>query len=200
MSQQGEESASATVDTSDWITGSEVARMLGVSRRKVFRMVDRGELEIRGRYVHRNFRRAAVEAALARGESMSLSVAARILGRPVTFVLELIASGELTSFGNPKWPVFRVEVEAYAQAHPVPPWVRSRPAGREGQLNSKEAASVLGLGVDRVKQLARSGRLPVDKDTQGRYWFRREHLALYLRARAAEAAAERFESLPAAST
>lgn len=34
-----------------------------------------------------------------------------------------------------------------------------------------------------VQRLARSGRLPCDRDARGRYWFRSDHLALYLRAR-----------------
>jgi hypothetical protein len=161
-------------------------------------MVDRGELETRGRYVRPNFRRESVEAAKQRGPAISLTVAARILGRAPSFVRDLIAAGELTSFSNPKWPVFQLEVERYAQEHPPPP--PGSPSLDRGQLDTRGASEVLGLGVDRVRQLARAGLIPSDQDERGRYLFRSEHLASYMRAKAAAAAAEYFSTLPTAPT
>ena len=152
-------------------------------------MVDRGELETRGRYAHRNFSRASIEASQQRGQAISLTVAARIMGRSTDFVRDLIAAGELTSFANPKWPVFRLEVERYARAHPPTP-------ERAGQLTTEGASEMLGVGVGQVRELAAAGLIPSDRDDRGRYWFRREHLALYLRARAAAAAAEQFSPAP----
>ncbi|TCO33027.1 hypothetical protein EV652_10326 [Kribbella steppae] len=55
---------------------------------------------------------------------------------------------------------------------------------------------MLGLGVDRVRQLARAGLIPSDQDARGRYLFRSEHLASYMRAKAAATAAEYFTTLP----
>ncbi|MEU4292094.1 hypothetical protein AB0E63_28045 [Kribbella sp. NPDC026596] len=158
-------------------------------------MVERGELDTRGRCVRPNFHRAAIETARHRGPAISLAAAASILGRSRSFVQDLIATGEPTSFSNPKWPVFRLEVEGYAQAHPPPP-ADSPPADRLGQLNTRGAGEVLGLGVDRVKQLARAGLIPSDPDERGHYWFRGDHLASYMRAKAAAAAAEYFSALP----
>jgi hypothetical protein len=159
--------------------------MLGVSPRTVFRMVDRGELATRGRYAHLNFSRASVEAAHLRGPAISLTVAARLLGRSTAFVRDLVAEGELTSFANPKWPVFQREVERYAQAHPPRP-------ERAGQLTAEGAGEMLGMSAGQVRKLAAAGLIPSDCDDRGRYWFRREHLGLYLRARAAAAAAEQL--------
>jgi hypothetical protein len=59
---------------------------------------------------------------------------------------------------------------------------------------------MLGRSADRVKQLARAGLIPSDQDDQGRYWFRRDHLEVYQRSKAAEAAVEHFGSLPLASS
>jgi hypothetical protein len=113
------------------VSSEDAARILGVSQRTVFRMVDRGELETRGRYAHPNFSHASVEAARQRGPAISLTVAARHMGS-TDFVRDLIAAGELTSFANPKWPVFRLEVERYARAHPPTP-------ERAGQLTTEGA-------------------------------------------------------------
>jgi hypothetical protein len=152
-------------------------------------MVDRGELETRGRYAHLNFSRASIEAAQQRGQAISLTVAARIMGRSTDFVRDLIAAGELTSFSNPKWPVFQLEVERYARAHPPS-------SERVGQLTTEGASKLVGLSIGQVRKLAGAGLIPSDRDDRGRYWFRREHLALYLRARAAAAAAEQFSPAP----
>jgi hypothetical protein len=186
-----------TADRDAWVSGAEAARILGVSRRTVFRMVDRGELETRGRYERPNFRRESIEAAKQRGPAISLTTAARLLGRSPNFLRDLIAAGELTSFSNPKWPVFRLEVERYAKEHPPPP-PGSPSLGRAGQLDTRGAAEVLGLGVDRVRQLARADLIPSDQDARGRYLFQSEHLASYMRAKTAATAAEYFTTLPTA--
>jgi hypothetical protein len=89
-------------------------------------------------------------------------------------------------------PVFRLEVERYTRAHPPTP-------DRVGQLTTKGAGEILGLSIGKVRQLAAAGLIPSDRDDRGQYWFRREHLALYLRARAAAAEAEQFSPAPAPS-
>lgn len=117
-----------SADEVGWVSADAAAQLLAVSQRTVFRMVDRGELETRGRYAHLNFSRESVEAAQRRGRAISLTVAARIMGRSTGFARDLIAAGELTSFANPKWPVFRLEVER----RPVPTCSMRRPSGVTG--------------------------------------------------------------------
>lgn len=93
--------------------------------------------------------------------------------------------------------MFRPEVERYGDEHPVPEGRLPSP-DRIGQLNTTGAGHILGLSVDRLKYLARTGLIPSDQDARGRYWFRPDHLEMYQRSRAAEAAVEHFGSLPPA--
>jgi hypothetical protein len=119
-------------------------------------MVDRGELETRGRYVRPNSRRESIEAAKQRGPAISPTTAARLLGRSPNFLRDLIAASELTSFSNPKWPVFRLEVERYAKEHPPPPPgsppVSPQKASSYGVLKhlSSLVATTSRLGVGRL--------------------------------------------------
>lgn len=125
-----------------------------------------------------------------RGERIPLSEAARILKRPIQFGRELVAAGELYSWPGALRPVFRDEVERYADR--LPPGARGLPA-RSGRLSTSSAAERIGLSRSRVYGLARDGLLPAVQDKAGRYWIDEHHLDMYLRAKEAEAAAE---SLP----
>jgi hypothetical protein len=69
-----------------------------------------------------------------------------------------------------------------AKSRPPPP------SGPDGHVDTSAAAQILGLSVSRTRQLASSERLPAQRDTMGRYWFRPEQLQLVRRAwQAAEA-------------
>ncbi|MEV5967210.1 helix-turn-helix domain-containing protein [Kribbella sp. NPDC051952] len=182
----------AETNDDEWISAAEAARILGVGRRTVFRMLDRGELHRDKHY--RMLRRSAVEAVRDGGEIVSLSEAARILARPLHHVRVLVANGELSSVPNPKWPVFRQDVERYAGGHPAPE--DRTPPDRIGQLGTAGAGSVLNVSIDQVRRLARTGLVPADQDAKGRYWFRPDHLEMYQRSRAAEETVEHFGPLP----
>ncbi|TCC48076.1 DNA-binding protein [Kribbella pittospori] len=167
-------------DQEEWISAEQAAAVLGVSESTVHRMARRGLIERGPGY--RKYHRPALEALRGRGEPIPLGVAARILRRPATEVRALLAAGELSHSANATFPVFRREVEQYAEAHPPPVPSSARPA----QVNAKQAAGLLGLPRRTVLRLAREGRLPCERDSRGRYWFRPDHFALYLRAREAE--------------
>lgn len=167
-------------DQEEWISAEEAAAVLGVSESTIHRMARRGLIERGTGY--RRYHRPSLAALRGRGEPISLGVAAQILGRPVTEVRALLAAGELGPCVNATFPVYRREVERYAEAHPPPVVSTVRP----GQVNAEKAAELLGLPRRTVQRFAREGRLPCERDSRGRYWFRPDHLALYLRAREAE--------------
>ncbi|TCC54148.1 hypothetical protein E0H75_07245 [Kribbella capetownensis] len=163
----------------------------------------RGEREHRSRMAHRGliergtgyrrYHRPSLEALRDRDEPIALSEAARILSRTIGDVRELVAAGVLGPCPNSTFPVFRREVERYAESHPPRSDVQ---AGRSGQVNVVRAAELLTLPTRTVHRLARSGRLPCEPGPQGRYWFQHEHLAMYLRARDTEESFKRFGLLP----
>ena len=86
---------------------------------------------------YRRYHRAALEALRDRGEAISIGEAAGILGRSRTAVRDLIAAGELHSSPNATFPLYRRDVERYAESHPPPD-------DRAEQLNADAAARVLG--------------------------------------------------------
>ncbi|MFG1626232.1 helix-turn-helix domain-containing protein [Kribbella sp. NPDC049227] len=171
----------------EWISAEKAADVLGVSESTVHRMAHRGLIELGSGY--RRYHRPSVEVLRDRGEPMSLSEAGRILHRSIAEVRQLHAAGKLGPFANATFPVFRREIERYADAHPPP-------SGRECRLNVTTAAEMLGLSKSTVHRLARSGRLPCDRDSRGQYWFRREHLTMYVRTRDAEDSFEGLGVLP----
>ncbi|MFI6833717.1 SOS response-associated peptidase [Kribbella sp. NPDC050241] len=69
---------------------------------------------------YRRYHRAALEALADRGAAISIGEAAGIIGRSRTAVRDLIAAGELRSSSNATFPVFRRDVERYAESHPQP--------------------------------------------------------------------------------
>jgi hypothetical protein len=57
-----------------------------------------------------------------------------------------------------------------------------RPSGPDGHVDTSAAAQILALSVSRMRQLASSERLPAQRDSVGRYWFRPQQLRLVRRA------------------
>jgi excisionase family DNA binding protein len=168
------------MDQEEWISAEQAAALLGVSESTVHRMARRGLIERGAGY--RRYHRPALERLRERGEPISLSAGSRILGRPVTEVRRLLAGGELVASASATFPIYRRDVEQYAEAHPPPDASSARP----GQVNAEQAAELLGVPRRTVQRFARDGRLPCERDARGRYWFRPDLLALYLRAREAE--------------
>ncbi|TCC35253.1 DNA-binding protein [Kribbella capetownensis] len=144
----------------EWVSAKEAAEILGVGESTVHRMAHRGLIQRGSGY--RRYHRPALEALRDRGEAISIGEAARILGRPSAAVRDLIAADELPPSSNATFPLFRRDVESYAESHPPPD-------ERAGQLNAKSAARVLDCSVSTVLRLARSDRVPCDRDTRGRY-------------------------------
>ncbi|WP_406046988.1 helix-turn-helix domain-containing protein [Kribbella sp. NBC_00889] len=122
----------------EWVSAQEAARVLGVSESTVHRMARRGLLQRGSGY--RRYHRAALEALADRGAAISIGEAAGIIGRSRTAVRDLIAAGEVRSSSNATFPVFRRDVERYAESHP-------QPDDRAGQLTAAAAARVLGRSV-----------------------------------------------------
>ncbi|HEY0695112.1 MAG TPA: hypothetical protein VGD71_39510 [Kribbella sp.] len=114
---------------------------------------------------------------------MKVTDAARLLGGTANDVRRLIAEGKLTLVPGSQRLVYEIYVRELSRTWTRPDRARPRPAsGPDGHVDTSAAAQILGLSVSRTRQFASSERLPAQRDTVGRYWFRPERLRLVRRA------------------
>jgi hypothetical protein len=151
----------------------------------------KGRLTVHGGpHSYNQIRRRDAEELRDRGEPIPLSEAARILQRSTAYVRSLIDSGQLHFVENSTRPVFRAEVEQYAQDYPRR-WLPGL-IGTDGRVSTIVAAKILGLSRQRTRELAQAEQLPALRDDKGRWWFRVDQVERAKRAR--DAMATRHES------
>jgi hypothetical protein len=176
------------------ISAATAAEILGIDRDKMYRLMAKGRIRTHGEpHTFNQLRRGDVEELCDLGEPIPLTEAARILRCSANDVRRLIDAGELRAVAKSKRPVFRHDVERYAENHPPQAGPPSPPPGREGQIRTPEAAKILGRSSSGTRSLAAAGKIPAEQDEDGIYWYVPERLQLVLRARAAAAAVERGE-------
>jgi hypothetical protein len=114
---------------------------------------------------------------------MKVTDAARLLGGTANDVRRLIAEGKLTLVPGSQRLVYEVDVRELSRTWTRPDRAKPRPpSGPNGHVDTSAAAQILGLSVSRTRQLASSERLPAQRDSVGRYWFRPEQMQLVRRA------------------
>lgn len=173
------------------ISARVAAEIVGVDRPTMYRLMAKGRIPTSGGpHAVNQIRRRDAEELRDRGEPIALSEAARILKRPIGFVRDLVARGELSSWEGSRRPVFRGEVERYAADLPDTVWPTW-----EGRLSTGAVAERLNRSRMTVYRLARAGLLPAVQDSAGRLWIDEHHLDMYLRARQFEAEADKRDQL-----
>jgi hypothetical protein len=177
------------------ISAAQAATVLGKTVEHVHRLMALGRLPRHGPpSTFWQLRLSDVERLRDRGEPIPLKEAARLLRCATDDVRTLIADGKLTAVPGSRRPVYLLEVQALAAALDLPPRPH-RPLPPEDHVNTREAARMLGRSISRIRQLAAEGRIPAQRDENGNYWYKPDHLEMVRRAWFVAEANDRGEAL-----
>jgi len=163
------------------ISVDQAARVLGKTSAQVRRMLKLGRLTRRGEPNKvRGLLLSDVLRCRERGDPIGLAEAAKRLSASKAGIRQLIADGKLALVPGSQRLVYEADVRELARNRPrrarrtAPP-----PKGRpDGHVDNAAAALILGLSIRATQRLAAAERIPVHRDSTGRYWYRPEQLQL----------------------
>ena len=186
------------------ITTAQTARVLEIRVVQVYRLVRQGWLQRHG--AQRTARCILLSDVLVLREAITAADAAELIGCRLDDVLAMVESRRLRPTGDSLRPVRRVDAmidvgrrhkpgparparsqtvlpDQPAQEQPDRPVTpHPDPAPDDGKVGVGEAAARLGLSEVWVYELARTERLPAERDSLGRWRFDPLKLSMVLRA------------------